>query len=135
MVKSENINKKQAHHLVFIHKLFDFRNNSKKNTLQIITIQLLPNCVLMYMKQHICFYFKFLFSFDSLTYFINKKDPADVNNYRPIRIATALSKVLEQVLLSRLSRYMWTADSEVGFKQAQGTEIPTLHSSKQQILP
>ena len=27
------------------------------------------------------------------------KDPADVNNYRPIAIATALSKVLEQVLL------------------------------------
>ena len=25
------------------------------------------------------------------------KDPADVNNYRPIAIATALSKVLEQV--------------------------------------
>ena len=33
------------------------------------------------------------------------KDPADVNNYRPIAIATALSKVLEQVLLSRLTRY------------------------------
>ena len=28
------------------------------------------------------------------------KDPADVNNYWPIAIATALSKVLEQVLLS-----------------------------------
>ena len=34
------------------------------------------------------------------------KDPADVNNYRPIAIATALSKVLEQ--LSRLARYLWT---------------------------
>ena len=39
------------------------------------------------------------------------KDPADVNNYRPTAIATALSKVLEQVLLSRLARYRWTADS------------------------
>ena len=28
------------------------------------------------------------------------KDPGDGNNYRPIAIATALSKVLEQVLLS-----------------------------------
>ena len=28
------------------------------------------------------------------------KDPADVNNYGPITIATALSKVLEHVLLS-----------------------------------
>ena len=43
------------------------------------------------------------------------KDPADVNNYRPIAIATALSKVLEQVLLSRLARYRWTADSQFGF--------------------
>ena len=45
------------------------------------------------------------------------KDPADVINYRPIAIATALSKVLEQVLLSRLNRYPWTADSQFGFKQ------------------
>ena len=37
------------------------------------------------------------------------KDPADVNNYSPIAIATALSKELEQVLLSRLARYLWTA--------------------------
>ena len=45
-------------------------------------------------------------------------DPADVNNYRPIAIATALSRVLEQVLLSRLARYLWIADSRFGFKQA-----------------
>ena len=51
------------------------------------------------------------------------KDPADINNYRPIAIATALSKVLEQVLLSRLTRYLWTADSQFGFKQAHGTEM------------
>ena len=51
------------------------------------------------------------------------KDPADVNNYRPITIATALSKVLEQVLLSRLAKYLWTADSQFGFKQAHGTEM------------
>ena len=44
------------------------------------------------------------------------KDPADVNNDRPIAIATALSKVLEQVLLSRLAWYLWTADSQFGFK-------------------
>ena len=41
------------------------------------------------------------------------KDPADVNNYRPISIATALSKALRQVLLSRLTRYLWTADSRL----------------------
>ena len=51
------------------------------------------------------------------------KDPADVNNYKPIAIATALSKVHEQVLLSRLARYLWTADSQFGFKQAHCTEM------------
>ena len=51
------------------------------------------------------------------------KDPADVNNYRPIAIATALSKVVEQVLLSRLVGYLWTADSKFGFKQPHGTEM------------
>ena len=51
------------------------------------------------------------------------KDPADVNNCRPIAIATALSKVLKQVLPSRLDRYLWTADSQFGFKHAHGTEM------------
>ena len=51
------------------------------------------------------------------------KDPADVNNNRPIAIATALSKVLEQVLLSRLPRYLLTADSQFAFKRAHGTEM------------
>ena len=51
------------------------------------------------------------------------QDPADVNNYKPIAIATALSKVFDQVLLSRLARYLWTADTQFGFKQAHGTEM------------
>ena len=51
------------------------------------------------------------------------KDPADVNNYRPIAIETALSKVLEQVLLLQLARYLWTANSQFGFQQAHGTEM------------
>ena len=46
------------------------------------------------------------------------KDPADVNNYRPIAIATALSKGFQQVLLSRLAR-----NNQFGFKQAHGTEM------------
>ena len=52
------------------------------------------------------------------------KDPADIYNYRPIAIDTALSNVLEQVLLWRLAWYtMWTADSQFGFKQAHGAEM------------
>ena len=52
------------------------------------------------------------------------KDPADVNNYRPIiAIATALSKVPEQVSLLRLARCLWTADSQFGFKQAHAPQM------------
>ena len=51
------------------------------------------------------------------------KDPSGVNNYRPIAIATAFFNVLEQVLLSQLARYMWTAHKKFGFKQAHGTEM------------
>ena len=60
------------------------------------------------------------------------KDPADVNNYRLIAIATALSKVLEQVLLSRLATYLWTADSQFDVKQAYGKEI-TIFALKQTV--
>ena len=49
------------------------------------------------------------------------------NNHRQIAIATALSKVLEQVLLSRLARYLRTAEvpgaSTFGLKQAHLTEM------------
>ena len=51
------------------------------------------------------------------------KYPADLNNYKPIAIATALSVVLEQVLLLRLARYLLSADSQFGFKQAHWTEM------------
>ena len=34
-----------------------------------------------------------------------------------------ISPVLEQVLLSQHARYLWTADSQFGFKQAHGTEM------------
>ena len=60
------------------------------------------------------------------------KDPAAVNNYRPIAIATALSKVLEQVLLSRLARYLWTADSQFGFKSAHEIKM-TIFALKETV--
>ena len=60
------------------------------------------------------------------------KDPADVNNYRPNAIATALSKVLEQVLMLRLARFLWTADSQFGLKQARGT-VMAIFALKQNV--
>ena len=59
------------------------------------------------------------------------KDPEDVNNYRPIAIATALSNVLVLVLLTRLAKYPWTADRQFGFKEHMVQKWPyILHSSK-----
>ena len=43
------------------------------------------------------------------------KDPADINNYRPIAIATALTKVLQQVLLC-------DSDGTCGLQKSHGTE-------------
>ena len=44
-------------------------------------------------------------------------------NYRPIALASILSKVLERVLLSRLEQYLQTADNQFGFKQKHGTDM------------
>ena len=60
------------------------------------------------------------------------KDPSAVDNYRPIAIATALSKVLEQILLRRLEGYLGTADSQFGFKSSHGTEM-AIFSLKQTV--
>lgn len=51
------------------------------------------------------------------------KDPSDINNYRPIAIATSISKVLEQIILARLQTHLFTADSQFGFKEGHGTEM------------
>ena len=49
-----------------------------------------------------------------------------------LQFATTISKVLEQVLLSRLARYLWTADSQFGFKQAHRTEM-AIFALKQKV--
>ena len=60
------------------------------------------------------------------------KDPADVNNFRPIAIARALSKVLEQVFLSRLAMYTCGLQTaELVSSEHMGQKWPYLHSSKQ----
>ena len=62
------------------------------------------------------------------------KDLADVNNYRPIEIGTALSKVLAQVpaVATRQVGYLWTADCQFDFKQAHGTEM-AIFALKQRV--
>ena len=55
------------------------------------------------------------------------KDPADVNNYRPIAIETALSKVLEQVLLSRLTGTCGLQTANLVSSKHMGLKWPFLH--------
>ena len=51
------------------------------------------------------------------------KDPANSGNYRPIAIATALSKVIEKAVLHRLEAYLCTLDNQFSYKKGHGTEM------------
>ena len=46
-----------------------------------------------------------------------------IDNYRPIALASILSKVLEKLLLDRLSLYFTTTDNQFGFKPKHSTDI------------
>ena len=48
---------------------------------------------------------------------INSKD-----NYRPIALASILSKIFEMVILDRISIYLLTNDNQFGFKKKLGTD-------------
>ena len=62
------------------------------------------------------------------------KDPANVNNYRQIEIVTALSKVLEQDLLSRLARSCGLQTANLVSSMKMGQKWPHLHSNNQWIF-
>ena len=59
------------------------------------------------------------------------KDPADVNNYRPIAIATSLSKVLEQSYCRDSPRTCGLQTANLVSSEHMGQKWPYLHSSKQ----
>ena len=46
-----------------------------------------------------------------------------VDNYRPIALATVVSKILEKILLDRLNQYLTTSQNQFGFKAKLGTEL------------
>ena len=46
-----------------------------------------------------------------------------MDNYRPIALASILSKVLERVLLDRLCEYIYTTDNQFGFKAKHSTDL------------
>ncbi len=50
-------------------------------------------------------------------------DLSDKNNYRPIALVTAVSKVLEIVILNRIECYIDTGCNQFGFKKKHATDI------------
>ena len=44
-------------------------------------------------------------------------------NYRPVTLSSVISKVFEYIILSRIEKYIETADNQFGFKKGQGTEM------------
>ena len=50
-------------------------------------------------------------------------DVTDKNNYRPIAVATSMSKVMELLILSKTECFLNTSDNQFGFKNKRGTDI------------
>ena len=48
---------------------------------------------------------------------------SSIDNYRPIALASVLSKALERIILDRLQEYIVTADEQFGFKSKHGTDM------------
>ena len=50
-------------------------------------------------------------------------DTNDKNNYRPIALATAMSKIFELCLSEKLNDYLTTSDTQFGFKAQHSTDM------------
>ena len=50
-------------------------------------------------------------------------DTSDKNNYRPIALVTAASKILEICILEILEMYLITHDNQFGFKSKHSTDM------------
>ena len=48
---------------------------------------------------------------------------SDTNNYRPVALATAMSKLFEHVLLNKIEIYMYTSHNQFGFKKGYSTDM------------
>ena len=52
------------------------------------------------------------------------------NNYRPIAVATSMSKVMEVLILSKTECFLNTSDNQFGFKMKHGTNV-CIHAFRQ----
>ena len=53
-----------------------------------------------------------------------------MDNYRPIALASILSKVLERILLTRIETFILTMDNQFGFKRNHSTDM-CIHALKE----
>ena len=47
---------------------------------------------------------------------------SDTSNYRPVAVATVVSKLLEHFILSNISLFLGTTDNQFGFKAGHNTD-------------
>ena len=47
---------------------------------------------------------------------------SDTSNYRPVAVATVMSKLLEHFILSNTSLFLGTTDNQFGFKAGDSTD-------------
>ena len=47
---------------------------------------------------------------------------SDTSNYRPVAVATMVSKLLEHFILSNISPFLGTTDNQFGFKAGHSTD-------------
>jgi len=47
---------------------------------------------------------------------------SDISNYRPVAVATVVSKLLEQFILSNISPFLGTTDNQFSFKAGRSTD-------------
>ena len=52
-----------------------------------------------------------------------KGDLTDINNYRPIAIASVASKIFEKVILLRIKHYLCTNDNQFSYKPKHATDM------------
>ena len=52
----------------------------------------------------------------------------DSNNYRPIALATIVSKLFESVLLMKCEQYLTTSANQFGFKTGHSTDLCSVFS-------
>ena len=59
-------------------------------------------------------------------------DISDKGNYRPIALASVISKVLEMALLVKLEKYLYSSNYQFGFKPKHSTDL-CIYSLKEVI--